>query len=109
EIRAEGMLDEDRAQALEDIGRRQRPGDRLAEGWQHGDRVEDRRDRHDQEHQRPGEALRAHAIPENQAGDDRSDRPGGEEEAGEEGAEREAEAPQVETEEPDREERDRYH
>ena len=59
EVGAEGVVEQDRAHALEDRGRRQRPGDRLQPGGQRRDRVVDAGERLDQEDQRPGEAFGA--------------------------------------------------
>ena len=103
------MLHEQRAHSLEHVGGRQHPGDDLQPAGQHAYRIVDAGERHQHEHQRPGERLRAHAVAQEDAGDDDADRPAGQDQIDEECRQRQAEAVEIEAEERDCQKRHRHH
>ena len=108
-IHVEHAVQQDRAHALEHMGRRQSERNRLEPVRQHRHRVIDARERQQDEGKRPGKLLGAEPVAQDHAGREKSERPARQHEQREEGDERKPEIEQVEAEEEIGGDRDRDH
>src|SRR5579872_5414459 len=96
QIETQFMSRQQRAQSLEDIGRRQQRRDELQRPRQDRQRIEDAGERLHQEHEGPDERFRRETVAQNEARTQKPDRPARQDQIREKQTERQSQPPEIE-------------